>query len=55
MYYGDDTFFGELGTGKTIHVNTFETHVWNIKSSADGTILRSWEITREMEEEIFVF
>jgi hypothetical protein len=55
LYYGDDTFFGELGTGKTIHVNTFETHVWNIKSSADGTILRSWEITREMEEETFVF
>jgi hypothetical protein len=55
LYYGDETFFGDLGAGKTIHVNTFETHVWNLKSSADGTILKSWEITGENEQETFIF
>lgn len=52
LYYGETTFFGNLGAGKSINVNTFATHVWNIKSP-DGTILKSWEISGDNEEETF--
>jgi hypothetical protein len=53
LYYGDATSFGNLGPGKTINVNTFATHVWNLKSS-DGTILKSWEISGDNDEETFI-
>ena len=42
LFY-ENTFWGKLGTGDpALHVNTFESHVWNVK--VNGKIVKTWII-----------
>lgn len=51
LYYDEDGFFGDLGPGATINVNTFAGHKWKLNSPS-GEILASWEINdREQKQE----
>mmetsp|Transcript_8773 Transcript_8773/g.19860 ORF Transcript_8773/g.19860 Transcript_8773/m.19860 type:complete len:458 (+) Transcript_8773:895-2268(+) len=41
--YWQDQFFGDLSKGKSVNVNTYPTHVWNIKDE-HGNKLQSFHI-----------
>jgi hypothetical protein len=53
LYYDEDGFFGDLGPGATIRVNTFSGHKWNLKSPS-GAILASWVINDREKDQDFV-
>lgn len=45
IYYDEDGFFGKLGFGDDpVHVNTYESHVWNVK--VDGKTLQTFVIDK---------
>ncbi len=42
LFY-ENTFWGKLGKGDPVlHVNTFESHVWNVK--VNGKVVKTWVI-----------
>lgn len=51
LYYDQDGFFGTLGPGQNVRVNTFRTHVWNIKSKSTGEILKTFVIEDDTTQE----
>ena len=53
LYYDEDGFFGDLGPGATINVNTFSGHKWNLKSPS-GEILVSWVINDREKQQDYV-
>lgn len=53
VYYDESGFFGKLGPkDPAVSVNTFETHVWNIK--ANGETLATFVIDSSEETQEFV-
>jgi hypothetical protein len=49
LYYDEDGFFGKLGFGDDpIYVNTYETHVWNVK--VDGKIFKTFVIGGDLDQ-----
>ena len=49
VYYDEDGYFGPLGPkDPPVRVNTYKTHVWNIK--ADGKTLKTFVITDDTQE-----
>jgi hypothetical protein len=53
LYYDEDVFFGDLGPGATINVNTFTGHKWKLKSPS-GEVLASWEINDHDKKQDYV-
>jgi hypothetical protein len=53
LYYDESGFFGLLGPNQEVEVNTYRTHVWNIKSKSTGEILK--KITIEADDEDLLF
>lgn len=53
LYYDEDGFFGKLGPDQSVRVNTFKTHVWNIKSKSSGEILKTFVIENDSDAEQF--
>lgn len=52
VYFEEDSFFGNLGPNDpAVSVNTYKTHVWNIK--VNGETLKTFEITSEEESQTF--
>ena len=45
-----DQYFGELGAGESVRVNTNVSHVWNVLDR-QGNVLKSWTITKASSEE----
>lgn len=45
-----DQYFGELGAGESVRVNTYVSHVWNVKDR-QGNTLHTWTITHASNEE----
>lgn len=52
LYYGEDTFFGALGPGLKVRVNTYKTHVWNIISKSTKQVLETVTIEDDKEPEL---
>ncbi|KAL7576628.1 hypothetical protein ACA910_005566 [Epithemia clementina (nom. ined.)] len=48
--YWHDQYFGELGVGESVRVNTYVTHVWNVKDR-QGNTLHTWTINQASSEE----
>lgn len=57
LYYDQNGFFGSLGSpGQEVRVNTFRTHVWNIKSKSTGEILETFIIEDDsVADQLFEF
>lgn len=54
LYYDEDGFFGSLAAHKEVRVNTFRTHVWNIKSKSTRETLHTFVIEDDtVNEQIF--
>ena len=52
LYYDESGFFGKLGANEQVRVNTFRTHVWNIKSKSSGEILKTFVIEDDSVPEL---
>ena len=48
--YWHDQYFGELGAGESVRVNTYVSHVWNVKDR-QGNTLHTWTINHASSEE----
>lgn len=42
LFFDESGFFGALGPGQSVNVNTYETHRWTIM--ADGKVLKTFVI-----------
>lgn len=55
LYYDESGFFGLLGPNQQVDVNTYRTHVWNIKSKSTGEILKQIVIDTDDKDLLFEF
>jgi len=46
--YFQDSFWGELGWGEKVYVNTYVGHIWNVQ--VGGEILKEWTVGDEKEQ-----
>lgn len=52
--YWQDQFFGDVGSGQKLKVNTYVSHVWNVKNDA-GETLHTFSIDHGNAERFFTF
>jgi len=52
LIYDESGFFGKLGPGQEVRVNTYRTHVWNIVSKSSGETLKTYVIEDDSEPEL---
>lgn len=52
LIYDESGFFGKLGSGEQVRVNTYRTHVWNIVSKSSGKTLKTFVIDDDSKSEL---
>jgi len=52
LFYDETGFFGKLGPGQEVRVNTYRTHIWNIVSKSRGQTLKTYVIEDDSEPEL---
>ncbi len=50
--YFQETFWDDFSAGKTLNVNTYHGHEWNVKDK-DGTQLKRWIVKKGPKRQVF--